>query len=391
MPQWKSPTGMLEERPAEPGEHRVADIAMQRRHRARLDPALGTGSPSPGRAPSRSSLDEPADVVEGVAVVGVRHQHVLAARRRRCRPAARRRSRAGRRRPPARPRRRAMSCEPSVDPLSATTTSPSIPSVAKRRARLADADRQGLGLVQAGQDDRELDRDGRRTRLGVRRDRIPGRRAGGTRRGGRRARGRHDRQVLPRVDRPDRSGARQGSQSPAPSSARPPRTTRCHTPSATGTPAERGATPPHGVRERVRRSARALPYGVPGAQERGAAPAGRERRAGRRRAVPARRLRLRRARRGRARARAARLRRRRLPLPARRDHQPGRLHRAGAGDQPRGEQPPRRRPRHSACRAGRTARRRGVRRARRHRAPRGRAAARAAGPGRARGACSRRR
>ncbi len=128
-----------------------------------------------------------------------------------------------------------------------------------------------------------------------------------------------------------------------------------------------------GVRRHGRGAAPPLAYRVPRAQDRVAAPAGGPGRPGRRRAVPARAVRLRRARHGGARARAARLRRRRVAVPARRDHQPWRVHRAGAGGQPGGEQPPRRRPRDRCRRAGRAARRRRVRRRRRGR-PAGRGA-----------------
>ena len=41
MPQWKSPTSRsLNSAPAEPGQHRVAEVAVQRRHGARADAAL---------------------------------------------------------------------------------------------------------------------------------------------------------------------------------------------------------------------------------------------------------------------------------------------------------------------------------------------------------------
>ena len=119
------------------------------------------------------------------------------------------------------------------------------------------------------------------------------------------------------------------------SARRPPR----------GATARAGCDGASGVRRRERGAAPPLPYRVPRAQDRVAAPAGGRYRPGRRRAVPARALRLRRARHRGARARAARLRRRRVAVPARRDHQPWRVHRAGAGGQPGGEQPPRRRPR----------------------------------------------
>ena len=114
---------------------------------------MAPGSMPPGNrlpitrsAPSRSSRDEAAEVVEVVAVVGVGHQHVRAAGR--LDAAVQRGAVAAPRHvaPPGRPRRAAMSCEPSVDPLSATTTSPSTP---RRRAATRCALRMQVASVSA--------------------------------------------------------------------------------------------------------------------------------------------------------------------------------------------------------------------------------------------------
>ena len=54
----------------------------------------------------------------------------------------------------------AIACEPSVLPLSATTTSPSTPSASSDAGAFAMQVAERLGLVEAGHDDRELDHGG---------------------------------------------------------------------------------------------------------------------------------------------------------------------------------------------------------------------------------------
>ena len=54
------------------------------------------------------------------------------------------------------PSARAISIEPSVEPLSATITSPAMPRLSKGGHCLAHAYANGLPLIQAGHDDRHL-------------------------------------------------------------------------------------------------------------------------------------------------------------------------------------------------------------------------------------------
>ena len=147
---------MPKKQPADAREHRVADVAVQRTasRRARCRP--GSGCPSRARCPARSSSTKRVERREVVAVVGVAHDDVAAARGARCRRAGRCRTRARRRRRPARRPPRRSACEPSVLPLSATTTSPSMPRPREVAARLGDARRQRLGLVEAGHEDRQF-------------------------------------------------------------------------------------------------------------------------------------------------------------------------------------------------------------------------------------------
>ena len=70
-----------EEEPADRGEHRVAEVLVQRRHRAGLDPAAEPVAHDQVVAGAQP-LDELVEVGEVVAVVGVAHDHVGAARRR---------------------------------------------------------------------------------------------------------------------------------------------------------------------------------------------------------------------------------------------------------------------------------------------------------------------
>ena len=87
---------------------------------------LAAGSPGRGRSPRRSFVHEPGELEEVVAVVGVAHDDVLAPGGR---DAAHQRAAVpglGARRTTRAPARVAISCEPSVLPLSATITSPAI-------------------------------------------------------------------------------------------------------------------------------------------------------------------------------------------------------------------------------------------------------------------------
>ena len=133
-----------EEQPAQVGQHRVAEVAVQRRHRARLDAAgeavahhqvgavaqRGRGT-APGR-PARSCRRRRPSRRSGPA-------------RPRCRPAALRRSPARRPATTRAPACVASCCEPSVLPLSATTTSPLTPS----RSMLPSALRTQVATVSA--------------------------------------------------------------------------------------------------------------------------------------------------------------------------------------------------------------------------------------------------
>ena len=149
-----------EQHPADPGEHRVAEVLVQRRHRAGAMPPLKR-LPITSSSPARSRSTNGSRLGEVVAVVGVAHDDVLAAGgldpaheraavplgrdvddpravRARRSPASRRSSRCRRRSP-----RRGRRC-------------------ARGFLGLVDADRERLGLVEARHDDRELDRLGRR-------------------------------------------------------------------------------------------------------------------------------------------------------------------------------------------------------------------------------------
>ena len=79
MPQWKSPMGAWKRRAADEAEHRVAEIAVQERH--------GLGADAAAKAIAHHEVgavaklgEEARDVRELVAVVGVGHEDVLAAR-----------------------------------------------------------------------------------------------------------------------------------------------------------------------------------------------------------------------------------------------------------------------------------------------------------------------
>ena len=122
-PQWKSRTGPRKKRrpsPVRTGLPRYRAATASRRARCR--PRTGCPSPGRGRRAADRRTVEPREVV---AVVGVAHDHELAARRR-CHPSARCRNPAVRTATTRAPSAVAICCEPSVLPLSATTTSPAI-------------------------------------------------------------------------------------------------------------------------------------------------------------------------------------------------------------------------------------------------------------------------
>ena len=148
----------VEEQPAEHGQHRVAEVAVQRAasRPARCRPR--NRLPITRSAPPRSALDEAAEVVEGVAVVGVGHEHVTR-RAAASMPPMQRGAVAAPRdvARPARPRLARCPASRRSSRCRRSRTSPAMPSVAQGRARLADADREGLCLVEAGQDDGQLD------------------------------------------------------------------------------------------------------------------------------------------------------------------------------------------------------------------------------------------
>ena len=142
-------------------KHRVTPPAVQERHRS------GHYFSSPGRQPASlheivtfaQLLDEPRHLEKIVAVVGIAHDDVPAACRR---DAAHQRvavtlgldwtqARA--------PVSRAISCEPSVLPLSATITSPAILLSHERAPGLADAGGQRVSLVEAWHHHRDFDGD----------------------------------------------------------------------------------------------------------------------------------------------------------------------------------------------------------------------------------------
>ena len=133
------------------GEHRVADVAVQPRHRAGLDAVhavahhevgavLELGRGSAGSRRSRRS--------------GRRRPSRCSGRgRRRSRPCRRCRSRGGARGRRARRRRSPARRCSSSESLSATTTSPAMPCSAMRGERPGDAALDVLGLVEARDDD----------------------------------------------------------------------------------------------------------------------------------------------------------------------------------------------------------------------------------------------
>ena len=176
MPQWASLDAGAEEQVQQAREDRVADVAVQPRHRAGLDvvhavadhhlgallaaPRRSAGSrrsrTSGRRRPSRCSGPlrgrEPGQVGAAVAAAAARP-------------------------PRARPRARPARAESSSESLSATTTSPATPmrSIAPRRGAHARLD--VLGLVQAGNHDRHQRRVGvlgvgRRGRRACRGERV---------------------------------------------------------------------------------------------------------------------------------------------------------------------------------------------------------------------------
>ncbi len=110
------------------GQDRVADVAVQPRHRARLDVVHPVADHEVG-AVLAARATKRGIVVEVVGEVGVGHHDVLAAARRRSRRGRRCRSRAAARARRGRRPRAASSALSSSEPLSATITSPSRPAV----------------------------------------------------------------------------------------------------------------------------------------------------------------------------------------------------------------------------------------------------------------------
>ena len=152
-PQWKSRIGVLEEEPAEEAQHRIAEIAVERRHGAGRDAAREAVAHHELVAGAQR-CDEGIEIGEVVAVVGVAHDDVAAARRVDAageRRAVAARSGWGRR---GRPRRSAIAWLPSVEPLSAMTTSPAMPVRSRKpralRMQVASVSaslRQGIRMV----------------------------------------------------------------------------------------------------------------------------------------------------------------------------------------------------------------------------------------------------
>ena len=111
-----------EEQVQQAREDRVADVAVQPRHRAGLDVVHAVADHHLRAVLERR--DEARDLVEVVGQVGVGHHDVAAAARPRSRPGRRCRSRACARPPRARRPPRPARAESSSESLSATTTSP---------------------------------------------------------------------------------------------------------------------------------------------------------------------------------------------------------------------------------------------------------------------------
>ena len=74
MPQWASLTPVRKKRLSRPREDRVADVAVQPRHRARLDVVHAVADHHLGALLERG--DEARDLVEVVGEVGVGHHDV---------------------------------------------------------------------------------------------------------------------------------------------------------------------------------------------------------------------------------------------------------------------------------------------------------------------------
>ena len=161
MPQWASRDAGAEEEVEDAGEHRVADVAVQPRHRARLDVVHPVAHHQLGAVVelARRSAGSRRSRRSGRR----RPSRCTRRGRRRSRPGRRCRSRGAARARRARRRAAASSALPSSEPLSATTTSPAMPGRrrAPSRARV-DALLDVLRLVEAG----DHDRDERRSSVG---------------------------------------------------------------------------------------------------------------------------------------------------------------------------------------------------------------------------------
>ena len=146
--------GMAKKEAADEAEHRVAEVAVQWGHGAGFDRA--------GKAVAHDKVvaglelwQKTGQMLEVVACVRVGHQDIFAARR--LDAGHQRRAIASDRHveSPGLQGLRAMACEPSVEPLSATSTSPFHVVRGKRGHSLIDAEGNCLRLIEAGHQDRQ--------------------------------------------------------------------------------------------------------------------------------------------------------------------------------------------------------------------------------------------
>ena len=145
-----------EEQPADQRQRRVADVAVLPRHRAGAMPPWNR-LPMTRSLPCAQPLDEGVQVGEVVAVVGVGHDDPRARAPTAIPPEERRAVAALRDRTTRAPRSSAISCEPSVLPLSATRTSPSSPTGTPRASpsrctcrASRPRSRHGIRMVRSG-------------------------------------------------------------------------------------------------------------------------------------------------------------------------------------------------------------------------------------------------
>ena len=172
MPQWASLMPVRKNRFSRPRQDRVADVAVQPRHRARLDVVHAVADHHLRAVLERG--DEARDLVEVVGQVGVGHHDVARRARRRSRPGRRCRSRAGARRPrarrPARPggRSRPRSCCRRRPPRRARPCRSIASSAARTHASMFSASfRQGITTDTSGTDRSGAVGRGRGARVGA--------------------------------------------------------------------------------------------------------------------------------------------------------------------------------------------------------------------------------